>query len=104
MRSGAQELGTRRTRLLHFSMQNKQFGERLFAFAQQEHVEKRRKRLGIERAGATCHDKRVRLISIGGAQRNAPQIKHFKHIGGDELMRQRETHRVKLMQRRAAFQ
>gem|GEM_PF-5373661 len=69
-----------------------QGGQRLLAVAQDDGVQKRRERLGLERdRPAGDHDGVVRP-AIGAPEGNAPQLQHGEHVGEGQLVLQREPH------------
>ena len=96
----AQHLGTRGTGGLELAVQERHLDVGALAFADEDGVEKRRVRLGVERAWPTAEDERIALAALGGAQRDTAQVERLEHIGRRHLMRQRDADEVELAKRR----
>ena len=79
------------------------FGDRLFAFADEERVEEGVHRLGVQAGGAAGDDQRL-IRPLGGAQRDAGQIERGEHVGVELLVRQAEPEHVEIGQRMAGLQ
>ena len=78
------------------SVKTHQFAVHLFPFSDEKEIDKIGQRFRIAGAGAACHHKVFKALSLCGQQRNAGQIKHIEHIGIAQFILQSETDDVKL--------
>ena len=79
-------------------------GHRFLAFAHEHGVEERSVGFRVEGARAAAEHEGVVLATVFGAQRDARQVQRLQHVGGRQLVRQRDADDVELAHRRAAFE
>lgn len=73
------------------------------AIAEDEEIDKRRKRFWIESAGATADDERARS-TILAPKRYAGQIQRLEDVGKAHFILERDAEQIKLPHRRTALQ
>ena len=79
------------------------FGDRLFAFADEKRVEEGVHRFGVKAGGAAGDDQRL-IRPLSGAQRDAGQIERGEHVGIELFVRQAEPEHIEVDQRMAGLQ
>ena len=89
---------------LRLMQQREQLVVYLLALADDEEVDKRRHRLRVRCRGTTGHDYRQQVWPVRASERDAAHVQHVEHRRERHLVAYRESDRVELAQRIAAFQ
>ena len=77
---------------------------RVFALADENYVEKVRKRFGIDRARSACEQNGIGIVAVFGSERNLRQIQHIQNVGVQKFESNRKAYDGKIFERLFGFE